>query len=119
MPAYDCPDARRVAVQMRLALYQHPIAPAILEPLLAAWRAQREAFGPLGVVRSSALVEDRSGSSFAGQFESFLGLDNETDFITAVRACWAALWDHHGAPLHGALRTLPRRHRDGHPGAAA
>ena len=92
MPAYDCPDARRVAVQMRLALYQQPIAPAILEPLLAAWRAQREASGPLGVVRSSALVEDRSGSSFAGQFESFLGLDNETDFITAVRACWAALW---------------------------
>jgi len=43
-------------------------------------------------VRSSALVEDRYGSSFAGQFESYLGLDNEVDFLTAVRACWAALW---------------------------
>ena len=34
----------------------------------------------------------RKGVNFAGQFESFLGLDNETDMLTAVRACWAALW---------------------------
>jgi pyruvate,water dikinase len=44
------------------------------------------------VVRSSALVEDRSDSSFAGQFESFLELNGEEEFLTAVRACWAALW---------------------------
>ena len=46
----------------------------------------------LTVVRSSALVEDRYGSSFAGQFESYLGLESEAEFLTAVRACWAALW---------------------------
>jgi pyruvate,water dikinase len=43
-------------------------------------------------VRSSALVEDRFGSSFAGQFESYLGLTNEAELLTAVRSCWAALW---------------------------
>jgi pyruvate,water dikinase len=43
-------------------------------------------------VRSSALIEDRAGASFAGQFESFLGLTEEGEFLTAVRACWAALW---------------------------
>jgi pyruvate, water dikinase len=43
-------------------------------------------------VRSSALVEDRFGSSFAGQFESYLGLEHETEVLTAVRACWGALW---------------------------
>jgi pyruvate,water dikinase len=59
--------------------------------LLEAWRAVTGGGVP-GVVRSSALVEDRHGSSFAGQFESYLGLDNEADFLTAVRACWAALW---------------------------
>src|SRR5439155_3386732 len=48
--------------------------------------------GAQGVVRSSALVEDRVGSGFAGQFESFLELRNEGEFLTAVRACWAALW---------------------------
>lgn len=85
------PEQRRLSVAIRLKLYQEPIAAEILSPLLAAWRAQRE-HRPLGVVRSSALIEDRAGANFAGQFESFLGLDNEADVLTAVRACWAALW---------------------------
>jgi pyruvate,water dikinase len=88
----DGPEARRCALQMKLGLLDEPIAPAILEPLLDAWRALVEKTGALTVVRSSALVEDRYGSSFAGQFESYLGLETETDFITAVRSCWAALW---------------------------
>jgi pyruvate,water dikinase len=89
--ATDIPAQRKLSVQVRLALYQQPIAPEILEPLLAAWRAQR-ADKSLGAVRSSALIEDRKGANFAGQFESFLGLADETEFLTAVRACWAALW---------------------------
>ncbi len=90
----DVPTTRRISIQVRLALYEQPIAPQILEPLLAAWRKQRETT-PLGVVRSSALIEDRKGANFAGQFESFLGLSDETEFLTAVRACWAALWTSH------------------------
>jgi pyruvate, water dikinase len=85
------PAARKISVEIRLALYEQPIAEAILQPLLAAWRAQR-AGGEPGVVRSSALIEDRADASFAGQFESFLGLIDEAEFLTAVRACWAALW---------------------------
>ncbi len=90
----DVPTTRRISIQVRLALYEQPIAPEVLEPLLAAWRKQRE-IAPLGVVRSSALIEDRRGANFAGQFESFLGLSDETEFLTAVRACWAALWTSH------------------------
>jgi len=86
----DLPQARRLAVEIRLALYQGKIAAPVLEALLTAWRAV--AAQGLGVVRSSALVEDRAGATFAGQFESFLGLASEEDFLTAVRACWAALW---------------------------
>jgi pyruvate,water dikinase len=85
------PLARRLAVEIRLALHEQPIAPAILQPLLATWRAQRASGAP-GVVRSSALIEDRADANFAGQFESFLGLTDETELLTAVRACWAALW---------------------------
>src|ERR1043166_241887 len=86
----DLPDARRLAVEIRLALYQGTITAPVLEALLTAWRAV--AAQGLGVVRSSALVEDRAGATFAGQFESFLGLAGAADFLTAVRACWAALW---------------------------
>jgi pyruvate, water dikinase len=88
----DSPAARKISVQIRLALYQSAIAPEILDPLLAAWHAQRAESGQPSAIRSSALVEDREGSSFAGQFESFLGIDDEAEFLTAVRACWAALW---------------------------
>jgi len=92
--AYEAADfsARlRLSVRLRLALYQGSVAPAILDPLIDAWRAQR-ATAPLGAVRSSALVEDSEDASFAGQFESFLGLSDEAEFLTAIRACWAALW---------------------------
>ena len=75
-----------------IKLYEEPIAPEILEPLMAAWRAQRTASGQPGAIRSSALVEDRADASFAGQFESFLGIADEGEFLIAVRACWAALW---------------------------
>jgi pyruvate,water dikinase len=90
----DAVGQRRRSVAIRLALYQGKIAPGILEPLLDAWRAQCASSGA-GAVRSSALIEDRKGANFAGQFESFLGLSDETEFLTAVRACWAALWTSH------------------------
>ncbi len=90
----DIPALRRLSIQLRLAIHQGAIAPEILEPLLAAWRAQRER-SPQGVVRSSALIEDRKDANFAGQFESFLGVTDETEFLTTVRACWAALWTSH------------------------
>jgi pyruvate,water dikinase len=111
----DAPTARRHALQMKLGLLTEPITPTVLEPLLAAWREMVEQTGGLTVVRSSALVEDRYGSSFAGQFESYLGLEAETDFLTAVRACWGALWstrvlrymaNHDGDPADTAMAVL-------------
>jgi pyruvate, water dikinase len=90
--ALESPQARRHALMMKLGLLDQPITPAVLDPLLARWRELKEKTGALTVVRSSALVEDRFGSSFAGQFESFLGIESEADFITAIRACWGALW---------------------------
>jgi pyruvate,water dikinase len=90
--AADPGTARRAALAMKLGLLDHPIVPPVQGPLLDARRALVETTRAPMVVRSSALVEDRFGSSFAGQFESYLGLEGEADFITAVRSCWAALW---------------------------
>ena len=110
----DIPTSRRLSITIRLALYEKPIAPDVLQPLLDAWRAQR-ADGSLGAIRSSALIEDREGANFAGQFESFLGITDETEFLTVVRACWAALWtsnarrymDNHGlSPADTAMGVL-------------
>jgi phosphoenolpyruvate synthase/pyruvate phosphate dikinase len=90
--AQESARARRHALMMKLGLLDQPITPEVLDPLLAAWYELKDRTGALTVVRSSALVEDRFGSSFAGQFESFLGIESEADFITSVRSCWGALW---------------------------
>jgi pyruvate,water dikinase len=84
----DRPLARRRALDVKLALMDRPIKPGLLQALT-------EVFFRVGkpcVVRSSALVEDGGDSSFAGQFQSYLGIETLEDFLTAVRACWAALW---------------------------
>src|SRR3954470_22978967 len=57
--ADNAADARRHALRMKLELLDRPIAPAVLEPLLAAWRGLVDGSGALTAVRSSALVEDR------------------------------------------------------------
>jgi pyruvate,water dikinase len=88
----DPREARCAALAMKLGLLDGSIVPDLLEALLAARRVLvAHAAAPI-VVRSSALVEDRFGASFAGQFESYLGLETEEEFLTAVRSCWAALW---------------------------
>jgi pyruvate,water dikinase len=90
--AADPVEQRRLAVDIRLALYEQPIAEHLEAALLAAWRALRNSASTFAAVRSSALIEDRKGSNFAGQFESFLGIDSDAALLTSVRACWAALW---------------------------
>jgi pyruvate,water dikinase len=79
----DRPTARRCALDLKLKLMTGEILPGLQDELVRH-------FNP--VVRSSALVEDKAAASFAGQFQSYLGLETERDFLTAARACWAALW---------------------------
>lgn len=90
--ALEGPAARPFISELRIGLFDSPITPSVLQPLLAAWREMVAETGALTVVRSSSLLEDTDGLLFAGQFETFLGLETEADFLTAVRACWAALW---------------------------
>jgi pyruvate,water dikinase len=43
-------------------------------------------------VRSSATAEDLPGCSFAGQYDTFLGITGLAGCLEAVRKCWASLW---------------------------
>ncbi|MGN6749609.1 MAG: PEP/pyruvate-binding domain-containing protein [Xanthobacteraceae bacterium] len=107
----DQPAQRRLAVEIRLKLYQEALAPELYDRVIAAWGAERKP----AAVRSSALIEDRADGNFAGQFESFLGINGESEFLTALRACWAALWtttarrsmaQHGQNPAHTAMAVL-------------
>jgi len=48
---------------------------------------------PAVAVRSSATAEDMDGASFAGQYESFLGIADLPALVDAVKRCWASLWN--------------------------
>jgi len=44
-------------------------------------------------VRSSATCEDQSEASSAGQYDTYLNIQNENDLFQALRQCWASLWN--------------------------
>ena len=48
--------------------------------------------GMTSVVRSSATGEDSPEVSWAGQLDSFLGVDGPEALLEAVRKCWCSLW---------------------------
>jgi len=85
-------DARRLALEVRLGFLREPLAPAAADAIDAAHALMVEAPASVLAVRSSALREDTPGASFAGQFDTFLGMASRADLVTAVRACWACLW---------------------------
>jgi pyruvate,water dikinase len=85
-------ESRGPIAEVRIGLFAEPIAPDIEAEILDAYRTLMAETGMRLAVRSSSLMEDTEGSSFAGQFQTFLGIESETDFLTAVRACWGALW---------------------------
>lgn len=43
-------------------------------------------------VRSSATAEDLPGHSFAGQYETVLGVESLDECFDAIKRCWASLW---------------------------
>ena len=69
-----------------------PMPTAISKPV-AALVATILDQAPHGLaVRSSGVHEDSATASFAGVYDSFLGLRTEAEMWTAVRRCWCSAW---------------------------
>ena len=45
---------------------------------------------PSVAVRSSSVSEDLEGASFAGQYETYLNIKTNEEFLQAVKECWAS-----------------------------
>jgi phosphohistidine swiveling domain-containing protein len=54
--------------------------------------AYRRSGAPVVAVRSSATAEDLPGHSFAGQYETILGVRSLEECLDAIKQCWASLW---------------------------
>jgi pyruvate, water dikinase len=67
--------------------------------------------GPLVAVRSSAISEDGAGASFAGQYETYLGVRGVDSVLEHIRKCWASGYSAHALEYRrrfggaGPLRT--------------
>ena len=58
----------------------------------AVVEAYRALGSPIVAVRSSATTEDLDSASFAGQQDTYLGVQGEESVVDALRRCWASLW---------------------------
>jgi len=82
-------ERKSILLEIRQAIINAPLAVNLrneIENHYQALAANRVA------VRSSATAEDLSGHSFAGQYETYLGIADLTGCIKAIKKCWASLW---------------------------
>ena len=107
--ARDAGDPERA----RARLAGEPLADELAAAIRDAHRRLEERSGRGGAlrvaVRSSAAAEDGADASFAGQFDTFLGVRGADDVLVHVRRCWASLYSpraveyrrRQGLPAHG------------------
>lgn len=98
----DVPASADAAAHRLTELFDRGTIPAEVE---AAILEAYQQLAPSSVaVRSSATAEDLPGASFAGQYETFLGLSSAAEVFSALKRCWASLWS---------VRALMYRQRQG------
>ncbi|WP_308075113.1 PEP/pyruvate-binding domain-containing protein [Actinokineospora sp. PR83] len=87
------------------AAFRRRTDPAAVAEIRAAVAAAYAGLGsPAVAVRSSATAEDLPGLSFAGQHDTFLGVEGAGEVFAAVERCWASL---------GSARAAAYRERAG------
>lgn len=89
----DPAEVAAAAVDLQSRYLSCPIEPALAEEVVAAYGRLGDVLGildPPVAVRSSALGEDAREASFAGVFDTHLGIRTGADVVDAVRACWAS-----------------------------
>ena len=86
----ESPDAKGILLSnLRQIIIEAPLVEQTRDEMESLYR---ELGADRIAVRSSGTAEDLPGHSFAGQHDSFLGITNITDYIEAVKKCWASLW---------------------------
>jgi pyruvate, water dikinase len=98
-PAPGHGELTRIADRARSLVESQPLPPWLEEAVAVAHArlASRTGRGDgLRVaVRSSAVSEDGQAASFAGQYETYLGVSGVADVLLHVRRCWASGFSAH------------------------
>ncbi|WP_329314675.1 PEP/pyruvate-binding domain-containing protein [Streptomyces sp. NBC_01262] len=83
------------SAEIRRLVGGHPVPPRVAAAVTGAYDSFCEGAGVRDAavaVRSSAQTEDLPGASFAGQYDTYLGVRGADAVLDAVRRCWASLW---------------------------
>ena len=93
----DAAQIERQAAQIRALIIDTALPAAIASAIAAAYttlisNAPVAARG-LVAVRSSGTAEDLTEASFAGLHDTFLDIEGTAAVLSAVRRCWASLWN--------------------------
>lgn len=67
------------------------VSKSLEKKVLSAYTRLKGKYGQVSV-RSSATCEDSVKASFAGQFQSFLFIDDKKTLIESIKRCWASLY---------------------------
>ncbi|MQA10195.1 MAG: pyruvate kinase [Pseudonocardiaceae bacterium] len=125
------PDPSTVAVEeasktIRSLFDTTPLPDALGAEITAAYQELCRRCAGVDVptaVRSSATGEDSADASFAGIFDTYLGVSGASEVLTAVRSCWGSLFtaraldyrlrngiSHHDMPIAvGVIELIPAR----------
>ena len=79
----------KILSSLRQAIIQAPLAETVRHEIEENYRKLSANYI---AVRSSGTAEDLPGHSFAGQYDTYLGISSSADCIEAVKKCWASLW---------------------------
>jgi len=82
-------DIGHIGKQIQTHIKESPIPVEIVEEIREA--CKKISFDRF-VVRSSASAEDLDDASFAGQYDSYLNLQEIDDILTHIKKCYASLW---------------------------
>jgi pyruvate,water dikinase len=86
----DSARLQQVSEEIKSLIRSAPVPQQIATEIKEAYR--QLGGGPVAV-RSSATAEDLADASFAGQQATFLNIVGEDEVVSAVRACWASLFE--------------------------
>jgi pyruvate,water dikinase len=83
------------AIKIQKAIIHEPMPKDLSRDIIQAYQElyTKGASNIYVAVRSSATAEDLPTASFAGQQKTFLNVSGSSDVVTAVRKCWASLFE--------------------------
>jgi pyruvate,water dikinase len=86
----DSKQLQKIAAQVKKLILDTAMPPELSQEIEQAYL--KMGGGPVAV-RSSATAEDLPEASFAGQQRTLLNMEGEKRVVTAVRECWASLFE--------------------------